>query len=79
MAVSMRKSLYGRQLGISDTGALIGAGRASNVKIGAVAGAANIANVTYQVVDFEDNPVAGVRNMLVFLSDTATSGGLTTT
>jgi len=75
----MRKSIYGRQLGIDDNNNIVGSGRASALIVTAAAGSANISNVTLQVVDFEDAPVAGVRNLNVWLSDSTSGIGLTAT
>lgn len=79
MAKAMRKSIYGRQLGLADDGTLVGAGRATGVTFTPAAGSTNVSLVTLQVVDNEDAPVAGVRHMDVYLSDAATGAGLTAT
>lgn len=79
MATPMQVSLHGRRFGLDSNGNLIGAGRASSVKTTAAAGGSNVAEVTFQVVDHEDNPVAGVRHIDIYLSDSSAGVGLAAT
>ena len=79
MATPVRKSIYGRQIGIDDVGRLTGVGRPFTVKMTAAVGAANQTIVTMTVVDNEDAACAGVYNFDVWLSDATTGAGLTAT
>lgn len=76
---AMRKSIFGRMIGLDDTGALIGEARVSDFTVSPAAGGANVCNVTLQAVNYEGKSIAGVRNLDLWLSDSASGIGLTAT
>lgn len=79
MATPIRVSLHGRRSGISDAGRLILAGQPFGFTMVQTQGAANIANVMLQLVDFEDRALLQVYNTRLWLSDATTGAGLTAT
>lgn len=73
--------LHGRRAGLTPNNRIGLLNRMFDVTITpAQGGSSNVCLVTIQLVDHEGNNVAAVRNLMVMLSDDATSGaGLTTT
>lgn len=79
MAQSMRKSIFGRQFGLDDNGYMVGESRVSQLLFSVAAGSSNVANVTIQAANYEGNSIAGVRNILIWLSDSTSGIGVTST
>ncbi len=79
MATAMRKSIFGRQLGLNDAGGLVGESRMTELSMTAAAGTTNLCNVTIQAVNYEGTALAGIRNLTIWLSDSASGIGLTAT
>jgi len=79
MPNAMRRSIFGRLVGIDDNGSFVGEARASEFTFAAAAGAANVCNVTIQAINYEGTSIAGVKNLDLWLSDSASGIGLTAT
>ena len=76
---AMRTSIHGRKFGLDDNSQFVGEGRVSALTFAVAAGGANVATVTIQAVNFEGAAVAGVRNVFLWLSDSASGIGATGT
>lgn len=77
MATAILTAIHGRRLGLGPNNELIREKAAFSIKTTAATNGTNATKVTFQVVDNDDNAVAGVFCFDVYLSDAATGYGLT--
>jgi len=69
-------TLHGREIGLDVNRSLVVKGDPDGVTFSAASGAANICNVTIQVVNNDGTALAGTRNLDLWVSDAATGAGL---